>query len=514
MADNTFYSILFKEPQDQTEGEKLKAPDFFGDLNCHQIVEGITADAEEYNLKPFFYAPLKRTDAIAYRHEVMRDLENPFLLERVNSFARKMRVMRRRLVRGLKISYKEERQAWFLESAEIYCGAIDSFTDDLARADLKSHGFLAFHDYLKGYAGSARFALLSSETKSLKADLSKVKYSVLIKNNGFTVRKYGSEPDYSAKIEKIFERFKQNDARDYSADPEGGGSMNHIEGKIVEFVAKLYPGLFSRLDEYCIRHSKYVDKTIAAFDREIQFYVAYLNYISPLKQAGLDFCYPRVSEKGGEIYDFGGFDIALARKLIEEDSLIVCNDFQLMNGERIMAVSGPNQGGKTTFARAFGQLHYFGSLGLTVPGNKAQLLLFDKLFTHFEKEEAVENLRGKLEDDLMRIHNILDRATPRSIIVLNEIFASTTLHDEIFLSRKVMEKISAMDALCVWVTFVEELISFNSKTVSMVSTVDPENPATRTFKIVKKPADGLAYAVAIARKYRLTYDLIKKRIQP
>ena len=508
-----FCSILFASPADRIGDDSLQAPEFFADLNCDQIVDAVTAGRDEYNLKPFFHACLPRVEAIEYRHEVMQDLESASLYERIASFAGKMRELREHLVQSQKMYYKEQKEAWFLDAVEIYSEVIKYFVAELASSDLRSRGFVAFRDYLNDYAASARFNSLLAQTKNLKADLATVEYCVLIKGSGFTVRKYEGEADYSIEVEQTFKKFKQGAAKDYRVKFSASVDMNHIEAKILEFVAKLYPDVFSALQEFSRRNKDFVDRTIAVFDREVQFYLAYLEYAAPLKRAGLHFCYPRLSNLSNEVYDYDGFDIALGLKLLNEKTSVVCNDFYLKDRERILVVSGPNQGGKTTFARAFGQLHYLANIGCPVPGREARLFLFDRLFTHFEKEEKVENLRGKLEEDLLRIHDILSRATPRSIIVLNEIFTSTTIQDETFLSKKVMEEVIELGLLCVWVTFVDELASFGPQVVSMVSTVVPENPALRTFKILQRPADGLAYAMAIVQKYGLTRDSIRKRIK-
>jgi DNA mismatch repair ATPase MutS len=207
-----------------------------------------------------------------------------------------------------------------------------------------------------------------------------------------------------------------------------------------------------------------------------------------------------------------GFDIALAHKGVEEKTTIVTNDFCLKGNERLLVVTGPNQGGKTTFARMFGQMHYLAGIGCPVPGVKAQLFLCNHIFTHFEKKEDIQNLRSKLEDDLVRLHRILQQCSSGDIVILNEILTSATLHDSIFLSKKIMEKIIDLDVIGVWVTFIDELASYSEKTVSMAATIFPENPALRTYKIVRMPANGLAYALSIAEKYQLTYSMLKKRI--
>jgi len=509
-----FYSILFAAPADRIGDDTRAAPEFFVDLNCEQIVDAIVAGKDDYNLKPFFYASLRRVEAIQYRHEVMQDLECSPLFRCVASFAGKMRKVREHLVQVQKMYYTEQKQAWFLDGVDIYCEAIKSFTFELSECTLRSRGFLAFRDFLNDYTRSGHFTELLSKTSKLKADLASAEYCVLIKSGGFTVRKYEEEADYSIEVERTFEKFQQGAVEDYRVKFSTSVEMNHIEAKILEFVARLYPEIFGAVADFCTKNEDFIHRTIAVFDREVQFYLAYLEYIVALKCAGLRLCYPRVSNTNQEVCNYDGFDITLAHKLVKENSSVVCNDFHLRGRERILVVSGPNQGGKTTFARTFGQLHYLASIGCPVPGREAQLFLFDRLFTHFEKEEKVENLRGKLEDDLLRIHDILSRVTHSSIIILNEIFTSTTIQDETYLSCAVMEKIVELGLLCVWVTFVDELASRGPQVVSMVSTVFPENPAVRTFKILRRRADGLAYAMAIAQKYGLTYDSIRRRIGP
>ena len=508
-----FVSLLAEAPSAPVTGAQTDQL-ALTDLRLDQVIEAVAADRDEADLIAGLLShPADDPATVRYRHEVFRDLEDPGLLAAVQEFSAKVRVVRGHLDQLAKMRSAQQQQGWLLDAAAIYCSAVRSFAAGLGDRPVSSRGLRSFADHLAGYVSSPEFGTLAADVTARRRELAEITYLVRIKGLRVEVSKYDGEPDYRAEIEETFERFRQGAAEDYLIEYRGWLGMNHVGAKIAELVARLFDEEFSALEDFCRRHAGFLDAGLRQFDQEIQFYLAYLEYIGPLRKAGLSFCLPELSADSKEVFASQAFDLALASRLVRGGSAVVTNEFALHEPERIIVISGPNQGGKTTFARMFGQLHHLGRTGCPVPGTRARLYLADRIFTHFEREEDIADLAGKLEDDLLRIQKALLEATPRSIVIMNEIFTSTTLSDARFLGQKVLGKLADLDLLCVYVTFIDELASFGPTVVSMVSTIAAGNPAERTFKVVRKPADGLAYALAIAGQHRVTYDQLVQRIE-
>ena len=506
----SFTSILFPGPEAEPGIET--APGCFPDLHLDEIVDAVTIGEVNEHLKTFFHAPLHEVSAVDYRHQVFHDLQRPQTREPIQNFVDSIRTTRREVGRAAKLWHPLQQQGWLAHAVDSYCRAITQLRDDLNGVQLTSQGLQRFFDHVAAYTDSDTFRTLAHDTAALHAALREVRYTVHIQGLRVHVEKFQEQSDYSVGVVQTFERFATEVRDDYHIAFKNYPDMNHVEEQILECVAKLYPDTFSLLAAYCARNEQFIEATIGRFEREVRFYLAYLEFVRRMGSAGLAFTYPEVTAEPASLSVENAFDLALAIKSAAEDKPVVTNDFRLSDGERILVVTGPNQGGKTTFARTVGQCAYLASLGCPIPARRARVMLPDRVYTHFERQETLATLHGKLDDELVRIHDILCHATATSIIVMNESFSSTTVKDALLIGTEVLQRIVDLNCAAVYVSFLDELAELSQACVSMVGDVDPDDPTQRTFTFTRRPADGLAYAAALAHKYGLNHDVLRRRV--
>lgn len=512
LAENTApsASILFVSSPNEPAIELVEVEsDAFGDLNLDQLVADVTAGRDQYELRPYFFTPLTSAAAVQFRHAVIQDLAQPRVRKSIHGFAEGMRAMRTLLAEADSLRYRQQKQRVALEAVTCYLRAVGGLASGFMDADLASSGMLRFRDQLDQYVASEAFSTLAEDADQTTDRLEQIRYEFLIEGGRISVFPLTEEADYSADVAATFSKFRQSEVASKLQSRQDPVAMNHVEAGILGLVGEVFPDQFDALARFVQKHAVFQSAMIARFDREVQFYLAYLEYLERIPD--LATCLPTVTrEPTSSVRD--AVDLVLAAKLAGGAHPVVGNDFSLTGEERVLVVTGANQGGKTTFARAFGQLHYLAALGLPVAASSATLHLFDRVFTHFERQENLQNLTGKLEDDLLRVHAILQQASGESIVILNEIFTSTTVSDALFLGTQILDRIITLGALGVYVTFVDELSALGPGTVSMVAEVDPAEVTTRTFRIRRRPADGLAHATAMAARYGLTATRLRERI--
>lgn len=453
---------------------------------------------------------------VEYRQAVFRGLdENASLRDAVHQFLRAWTSCAASERTSREARHPYESELWRLRAVVTYADAVDAFAQGLSEAvpssAAASEGWDRLVDHLRGYRESRGFGRLATEARAVRDQIGTLDYNVLVRGARVTVARADGESSLGEAVASVFARFRQGDGADSRTELRET-TLDHVQAWILERVAQVHPEPFARLARFAADTRDYRDRTLTRFADEVRFYLAYLDYLAPLREAGLPVCYPTVVEPGKRLHVSDTWDLALAARLVADGREVVTNDLALDGPERIAVISGPNQGGKTTMARVFGQVSYLAALGCPVPGTGARVPLCDRVLTLFERGEQLGTLEGRLGAEIDRLHELLGSATDRSVIVLNEAFASTALQDARVLTRDVLERIGALDALAVCVTFIDELSRLNEKTVSMVGAVDPSDPAVRTFRVERRVADGLAYARALARKHGLTAEQIAVRL--
>lgn len=515
-----FTSILFETAEQAARPLNTQPPEFFHDLNLDKIAEAAAAGTDTVDLRPYFYTPLTDPGCIRYRQQIMAELDDPelcFLIRRSVAVLlvldQKLTDVKNALNDPMSSGADPMLHSQCLHYAGEYCTALEQLLNDLSPQTLHSLGLAGFVEYLRQYLASQAFTTLKEEAHQLEQDFLGIPCCMHIKDGTFRLRPWEGEADINQQVSELFARFQQKDTKKLSFKAPSERTEHYIDAQILTMLSRWNKGLFAKLETFAKQHLDFFDPTLLRFCREVQFYLRWQALISPLRDRDLPFCYPVLAEDRAHLYDDDCFDLALALKLNRENAAPVTSSFALDAPEQILVITGPNQGGKTTFARGIGQLFHLASLGCCIPGSRAQLFLCDGIYTHFNREEDLATLSSRLQDDLNRLKVILDKATCRSLILVNEIFASTTLEDALFLGRKMMEQIIQLGSTTVCVTFLDELASLDEHTVSMMSTVSPSDPTQRTYHLVRKSADGLAYAESLAQKYNLTYEALNRRLR-
>ncbi len=512
-----FYSVLFPTEESSLLPRTKEAPECFVDLNINKILKPVLQENPELQLEEFFYTPLRDPAVIRYRQDIMRELMDPgkrfaigSLVGQITFLRMFMDGLRARLTTDGKFTGKYLDMGHLLENASLFSNVVAGLQAGIRGLSLESEGLKGFSAYLEEYSASEQFKGMQEWAQRLRGAFDKLRYCLFIKDNLVRVMPYDGQENYADRIGELFSRFRQGDVLDYRRKLKEEPVSEVLENKILEMLAHYYPQEFKDLTEFCKAYLHFDDDTLMRFAREIQFYFHWLDFIEPLRQAGLPFCYPAIHEKLDDLKALDCFDLALA---LDKPDKIVTNSFTLTAPEQILIISGPNQGGKTTFARSFGQIHFLTALGLMVPGREADIFLCDQVLTHFEREEDLVNLSGKLQDDLVRLHRLLEAATSKSICIINEIFASTTLKDALQLGEHMLDALVERGAPALVVTFLEELVNYGPQTVSMVTTVTDDEKHRRTFRILRKVPDGQAFALQIAAQHGLTFEQLDRRLK-
>ncbi len=505
-----FESILSPQIHDE---RPVLPEDVLQDLALNQVFARIDEGAP--TAKSAFREPLGSVPEVKYRQAVFQALDRKPLRSAVENFLRSIAQCDYRDDQAAHARYAYEAELWHLRAVTEYVGLVEIFRIELheALADSagQSDGWDQLGRHVAAHQASPAFRALESEAIGLQEEVARVQYNALIRGPKVTVAQTDGEADLETAVLATFERFRQGDVADHRASFRAPG-LDHVQASMLELAARVHPEPFAHLQRFAGKTSQYRDRLLVQFTDEVRFYLAYLDYLEPMRKKGLSICYPTMSSETKKLSVDETWDLALAPRLLKNKEDVVTNDLELREDERILVISGPNQGGKTTMARVFGQLHHLAAIGCPVPGSQAQMYLCDRVLTVFERVERLDTLEGRLGAEVQRLHQMFDEATQRSVIVINEAFASTALHDARILTQDVLERISTLDALAACVTFIDELSRLSDKTVSMVSMVDPEDPAVRTFRVERHVADGRAYARALAAKHGLTLDQIRTRL--
>lgn len=233
---------------------------------------------------------------------------------------------------------------------------------------------------------------------------------------------------------------------------------------------------------------------------ELAFYIGCLNLYDRLHDANLPVCMPSVKETDHKYRIFKGlYDVSLALTIGEKT---VGNDLDT-EGKELYIITGTNQGGKTTFLRSIGQAQFMLQCGMFVSAQSYSSHLCSGLFTHFKKEEDKSMNSGKLDEELVRMNDIVSHLHSGALILLNESFAATNEREGSEICRQITQalienKIEVFSVTHLF-TYAETFYQMHLPDSVFLRAERLEN-RDRTFKITEGEPLQTAFGMDLYRK--------------
>ena len=113
----------------------------------------------------------------------------------------------------------------------------------------------------------------------------------------------------------------------------------------------------------------------------------------------------------------------------------------LNENEIIRIITGPNMSGKSTFLRQVALIVLMAQTGSFVPAKSARIGLVDRIFTRIGAQDEIHAGQSTFMVEMIEAANILNHATPRSLIILDEIGRGTSTYDGLSIAWSVVEYI-------------------------------------------------------------------------
>ena len=200
-----------------------------------------------------------------------------------------------------------------------------------------------------------------------------------------------------------------------------------------------------------------------------------------------------------------------------QDSRFIPNDLKLNRSDnRFAIITGPNMGGKSTYMRQAALLVIMAQMGSFVPADGAHIGIADKIFTRVGATDNLAAGQSTFMVEMVEVANILNNATPDSLVILDEIGRGTSTYDGLSIARAVSEYIhDRIGARTLFATHYHELTSLSDEFSGIFNLSVSVMESGDTVVFLKKVLPGKAdrsYGVQVAALAGVP-DIVVKRAE-